>query len=322
MNDELLVRYLLGEITPEEQATVNEWIGENDANRRYFEQFQLIWDKSRLLAATSTVNENAAWLRFQQRINNNTGPVESTPVIPIRRNYSWMRAAAILVLVVSVLGLYFLWNQKPAELLVMATAEQVLADTLPDGSVVTLNHHSSLTYPEKFKGRERLVDLKGEGFFNVKADKSKPFIVHVNDITVSVVGTSFNIKNSGGKTEIIVETGIVRVTKAGKTTELKAGDKLFVNNADSVLSKEKTPDKLYNYYRSKEFVCNNTPLWKLVEVLNEAYDANIIIESKDVRSLPLTTTFDNESLDNILEIISKTFDGIIIEKKENKIIIK
>jgi ferric-dicitrate binding protein FerR (iron transport regulator) len=322
MNDELLVKYLLGEITPEEQVTVKDWISANDTNRRYFEQFQLIWDKSRVLAATSTVNENAAWLRFQQRINNSTTTTEEAPVIPIRKKYNWMRAAAILVLVVSVLGLYFLWNQKPAELLVIATRDHVLADTLPDGSVVTLNRNSSLTYPEKFKGRERLVDLKGEGFFNVKADKSKPFIVHINDITVSVVGTSFNIKNTEGKTEIIVETGIVRVSKAGRTTELKAGDKLFLNQADSVLSKEKTPDKLYNYYRSKEFVCNNTPLWKLVDVLNEAYDANIVIESKDVRSLLLTTTFDNESLDNILDILSKTFEGIVIEKKENKIIIK
>lgn len=322
MNDELLVKYLLGEITPEEQAAVKEWIDENDSNRRYFEQFQLIWDKSRLFAATSTVNENAAWLRFQQRISNSTTIAEEAPVIPIRKKYNWMRAAAILILVVSVLGLYFLWNQKPAELLVIATRQQVLADTLPDGSVVTLNRNSSLTYPETFKGSERPVNLKGEGFFNVKADKRKPFIVHINDITVSVVGTSFNIKNTDGKTEVIVETGIVRVSKGGRTTELKAGDKLIVEGKDSVLSKEKTPDKLYNYYRSKEFVCNNTPLWKLVDVLNEAYDANIVIESKDIKSLPLTTTFDNESLDNILDILSKTFEGIVIEKKENKIIIK
>jgi ferric-dicitrate binding protein FerR (iron transport regulator) len=87
----------------------------------------------------------------------------------------------------------------------------------------------------------------------------------VNEVLVTVVGTSFNIKSENGNTEIVVETGIVRVTRSGKTVELIAGEKIIMSANGSNATKEKVSDKLYNYYRSKEFVCDDTPLWKLVQ---------------------------------------------------------
>ena len=151
------------------------------------------------------------------------------------------------------------------------------------------------------------MTLKGEAFFNIAPDKKKPFTIHVNDVDVTVVGTSFNIKSKNGKTEVVVETGIVRVTKAGETIELRAGEKTKMADADNAMEKEKVTDKLYNYYRTKEFVCDNTPLWKLVEVLNDAYNAHIVIGREELRDIPITSPFYNESLDRVLEVISLTF---------------
>ena len=88
-----------------------------------------------------------------------------------------------------------------------------------------------------------------------------------------------------------------------------------------MFTKERTTDKLYNYFRSKEFVCENTPLWKVVAVLSEAYNMPITIEREELRSALPTTTFDNESLDKILEVIGQTF-GATIVKKDTQVIIK
>ena len=114
----------------------------------------------------------------------------------------------------------------------------------------------------------------------MSTDKRRPFIITVNDVTVKVVGTSFNIKSFEGKTEVIVETGIVEVEKKNLKVMLQSNEKVTVPNSDSTFTKENSTDKLYTYFRSKEFVCDATPLWKVVEVLNEAYDAQIIIEKK------------------------------------------
>lgn len=206
--------------------------------------------------------------------------------------------------------------------LALQTQTGTRIDTLPDGSVITLNKFSELKYPEKFVGNSRNISLEqGEAFFDVAKNRNKPFIIQVKDITVKVVGTSFNIKISDKNTEVIVETGIVQVSKNGKTVDLLPSEKVTVSSSNSSLIKENSTDHLYNYYRSKEFEANETPLKRVIEVLNEAYGAHIILEREELGELTLTTTFKNESLDDILDVISKTFN-LKVEKKNKTIIIK
>jgi ferric-dicitrate binding protein FerR (iron transport regulator) len=321
MNDDLLVKYLLQEASAEERRLVEAWIAASTANQRYFEHFKLIWDKSRELAVTSTVDENQAWHRFQQRVIE--GPPSQGIVRSLNRGFSQWRVAAMLVgTAVIVAMIYFLaGNGLAGTPVTLAATDRSQADTLPDGSVITLNKYSSLTYAGKFNKDDRNVELQGEAFFHVTPNKNKPFIIHVNGITVKVVGTSFNIKTTGTKTEVIVETGIVQVSNSRHTVELTPQEKLSVIEPEAALTKERVTDNLYNYYRSREFVCDHTPLWKLVQVLNEAYNANIVIEGKDIRNLPLTATYHNESLDSILNLVSQTLD-ITVTRSNSQIILK
>jgi len=91
--------------------------------------------------------------------------------------------------------------------------------------------------------------------------------------------------------------------------------------AGAVAEKEKVSDKLHNYYRTKEFVCDDTPLWKLVQVLNEAYKTNIVFGKEELKDLRMNTTFYNESLDQVLEVIHLTFN-ITVRKENGKIILE
>ena len=271
-----------------------------------------IWDDSRQFAATSTVNEDQAWQKFQKKIHKT----------PIRRsNWSWARIAASFIIVAGIGFLAYLLLNDPVEQVAVVAQQEVLIDTIPDGSVVTLNKSSSLSYPSKFNKGSRNVVLKGEAFFNVVADKEKPFIITVNDVQVTVVGTSFNIKSSNGLTEVVVEAGTVRVSRAQTTIELTANEKLTVNASDSVLRKEKVEDQLYKYYRTKEFVCDETPLWKLVQVINEAYNSKVVIGNPVIRDMSITTTFHNESLEQVLNVISITFN-IKVSKEGDSFILQ
>lgn len=320
MNDELLVKYLLAEATPAERTAVDHWINASPENKRYFNHFQLIWETSKQLVIPSTVNADDAWKRFQQR----TEQASKKPAVVKRMNssFTWVRAASIAILIIGVAALsYFLSDRSSSTPVIVAASADPVTDTLPDGSFVTLNKNSSILYLRKFKGSTRNVELKGEAFFAISPDKEKPFVISVNDITVTVVGTSFNVKSMAGKTQVVVETGIVRVTKNNKTIELRPNEKLVTKQADSVMTKEKVTDKLHQYYRSKQFVCDKTPLWKLVEVLNEVYNSNIVISRNELRTLPLTTTFYNESLEKILSIIAETFE-ITVERTGNQILLK
>ncbi len=318
INDDLLVKYLLGETSEEEIKNIDQWLAENEDNRIYFEQFKKIWTESRKLGKETDVDEEAAWLRFRSRLNE---PV-TTAVVLKNNSFGWLRIAALFLIIAGAALLYYVLkdDQKTNNITAQA-GNRVLKDTLPDGSVITLNKNASLVYPEKFKGDTRSVSLSGEAFFEISPNKEKPFLISVNEVIVKVVGTSFNIRSSQGATEVIVETGIVQVIRDHKTVELRPGQKLLVNSKDTSLNIEKAEDHLYNYYRSREFVCDQTALWKLVEVLNEAYGVQIVIEKDSLKNLPLTATFSNESLDTILSIISQTF-SITVERSGNKIILK
>jgi transmembrane sensor len=319
MNDELLIKYLLRETSQEEDLLVQKWINASLDNQRHISQFQKIWDTSKGLESKSSIDENEAWLRFKERASQ--PKTKEAVVRTIPKHFAWLRIAAVLLIAAAGAWSVYSYLLK-TDYTTLAANDSVRIDTLPDGSEVTLNKNAVLLFQDNFEGNKRNVKLeKGEAFFKVEPDKAKPFEIEVDKVTITVVGTSFNVKHVHARTEVIVETGIVRVSKGKETVELHRGEKVNIKGDRGKLLKEANKDQLYNYYRSKEFIADDTPLWRVVEVLNEAYQANILIQNPQLRNLKLTTSFQDQSLDHILDIISKTFD-IKVEKAPDRIILK
>lgn len=321
--DDLLVKHITGEATTAEVQEVEKWLADDEANQHYFEHFKLIWEESVQLANTAQVDEQAAWERFQNRVHTGSFPTTKAKVWSM--NAPLLRAAAIAGLIIGLAALtYVLFQNKPGKVLAMSnirTTGLVKSDSLPDGSTVILNKNSQVSFPEKFDNDKRVLQLSGEAFFKVKPNKKQPFEVHTNNVTITVVGTSFNVRSRGDTTEIIVETGLVEVATEKQTILLQPGQKAIAGIGDAILQKQVNTDQLYTYYRSRKFVCENTPLWKLVDKLNEAYDVQIIFGNPALRNLPYTTTFDNEPLDKILSVLSTTFN-ISVVKEKGKIILR
>lgn len=312
----LLAKYFANEANPEEEQQVYAWIAAGEDNLRYFEAYMQVWDKSRTMPQLD-IDENKAWHRFRAYTVNQ--PVAD--IRQIHRPAQWFTIAAACIVILAAAWLTFTLLTKEKEISVtLPVAAIVQTDTLPDRSVVTLNKNAELSYTDMPKQRQRAVTLKGEAFFEVTPDKEKPFVITAGQSTIRVVGTSFNIKTDDRYTEVIVRTGIVQVTTEEESITLKAGEKITVV-PDAGLQKEQQQDALYNYYVSKIFICDNTPLWKLVEKLNEAYGVNIVIADKDLSNLPLTVTFSEESLDTILDILRQTL-MINIAKEGDSTIIK
>ena len=317
--DELLVKYLLGEADAQEHLTLNKWREALPENEQYYQHFELIWQESKAINAPGNIDENEAWSRLKQRIDQSAQPQLNEPK---RINLNWkglMRIAAVLVLMLG--GGYFIYNQQNNKMLVVESELAVRIETLPDGSVVTLNKNASISYPKKFSGNTRSVVLNGEAFFNITPNKEKPFIIEANGVDIKVVGTSFNVKSGIAKTEVIVETGIVEVSKNNNVVRLSPKEKAVVSASSEKPTKGNAHDMLYNYYRSNEFECINIPLWRVVEVLNEAYASQIVIANPDIKDLRFRTNLINQNLDDNLAIIAETLD-ISIEKRGNEILLK
>ena len=319
ITDDLLVKYMLGEALPAEVSAVQEWMHATEENDRYYSQLKQVWEQSLELAPVIQIDEKEAWQRFKKRIEDKPAQ-NNAGVVPIRSNFIKRMMAAAAIIILAVAG--WLLLGKPAEqpaiaMLEKKTTLQTAVDTLPDGSVITLNKNTQLSYPEKFSGKTRNVKLKGEAFFSVKPDKAKPFIIHANDVTITVVGTSFNVKNYDSSTQVIVESGIVRISYHNKIIELVKGEQVMIKNNEPDFEKQKTRDSLYNYYRSNAIICNATPLPDVAATLNEAYNVNITLEDASLRQLQLSTTFKDEDIDTIISIIQQTFDLRVVKDGSN-----
>jgi transmembrane sensor len=320
MTDDLLVKCMLGEASEKELTLLNRWVFSSKDNARYYDDFRLIWERSKELANQSTVDEHEAWERFRARVD------DSTPVVALPANQwrSWVRMAASFFIFAGVgWAIYFVTkNSGSSELKTVSAGAVPLTDTLPDGSQVTLNKRSSISYATSFDDADsRRITLTGEAFFNVVPNKKKPFVVTVNNVTVTVLGTSFNVKSHANRTEVIVETGVVKVARKEKTVRLTRHEKVVVLQGQNDFVRQSSTDEFYKYYRTGNFVCRDMPLSELVGKLNEIYDANIVIENDRIKNLKINTTFEQKSLSKDLHVIGTTFD-IGIERHGDSIVLK
>jgi ferric-dicitrate binding protein FerR (iron transport regulator) len=325
ISDDVLVKHLLGEATPAEQREVELWVAAGNENRRYYDHFKLIWEQSKQLELKSNTDTEEAWGRFMQRVETEEELTKATTkrTIPLWSPFSLVRIAAMLVLMVGAGWLIYTVADGGNDQMTVASADGVLKHTLPDGSVVTLNKNSTLAYSAAFNGSSRNVALKGEAFFDVAPDKSKPFIIDAGNSTVTVVGTSFNVKSRKDITEVIVESGVVEVAKKQQMVRLTPGQSATVSPVSDAPIAVHTEDALYDYYRTHEFKCDGVPLYKLVATLNEAYDVQIVIADTKLANLQKGGILRMDDLNTVLDIIEATFkDQLYIEKNGKKIVLR
>lgn len=299
--DELLMKFLLKESTEEENIEVKEWLNASDSNREHFTQLETIWQLSKTLHNESTVDEDLAWTKFKAKTEA-LKPKEAI-IKPLKAKFGWLKIAAVLVIAIGAWTVYNL--SRPGYYTMLSTTNKIATEKLPDGSTLTLNRYSKISYAGDFKNNRDLKLDSGDVFFDVAKDKSHPFTISINDVSVMVVGTSFNIKHLKGETEIVVESGIVKVGFGKEEIKLYKGERITINGKTLKLAKEQSADQLYQYYRTNLFVANNMPISKLVNTMNEAYVVNITLDDK-AKDLRITTVMKMESLEKNLNIICTT----------------
>ncbi|NII80972.1 MULTISPECIES: FecR family protein [unclassified Pedobacter] len=303
MTDELLIKVLLKESTIEENEKVEKWLNAAEANKKHFLQLETIWNVSNTLKNENKRDEEQAWASFKTRRADLKPGGDN--IKPLNLGKIWLRIAAVLFIAVGGWVAYSLYSS--GNYTELAATNQVRTETLPDGSALTLNKNSKISYAANFKNNRKLKLEQGDVFFDVAKDKIHPFVIDIEKISVEVVGTSFNIKHIKKDTEINVETGIVKVRLANNEIKLYKGEKIHIDGNTSKLVKEQSTDQLYNYYRSNLFQANNIALSKLVITLNEAYGSNITLDEK-IKGLTINTTLKMGSINQNLEIICQTFN--------------
>lgn len=153
---------------------------------------------------------------------------------------------------------------------------------LADGSKVWLNASSSIRFPASFVTNERSVEISGEAYFEIAKDKSKPFRVKVNDMTVEVLGTHFDINSYGDEATInttLIE-GSVKVSKGNKTLLLAPGHQSQLQpNGNLNLVKNVNLDEVIAW-KEGNFHFESADISSILRQFARWYDVEIVIEGK------------------------------------------
>jgi transmembrane sensor len=314
--DGLLGRYLSAETSAAENSEVLAWINASAENKNYFEGLKTIWENSSS-ENDLKVDTNAAWKKMQTRMNVNEPPARS-----FRPLYMRIAAGVAVFLLIGSLFYVTMKDGKQQPLKEFAATTISKSATLPDGSSITLNRNSSLTYPEHFEGKTREVNLKGEVFFDISHDVTHPFIIHTGSLDILVVGTSFDVNAFPERdtVRVSVQTGKVKCYTGKDTVTLVPGEIAVYTKSTGTLRKGIEGDPNTSSYRNRIFKFRQTPLNDVVRMLNNAYGSNIVITSDAIRNCGVDGDYKNEKLDIILLTIEDALK-ISMKKSEGKILL-
>ena len=316
MDDELLIAYFKGEVSDEEAQQITEWIEAKIEHQRYYQQLCRLFEVS-------------YWIEDIPEQRDMAFP-KKTKALPWKHYViSFMKVAAIFVLGFA-LHFFLNWQKTTHHELqhqIHVPTGQHVEIMLADGSKVWLNSGSTLTFPSKFNGKKRMVELDGEGFFEVKSDKEHPFIVSTSKYQVKAVGTSFNIYDyqDSPQFEAALLNGKVEVTTNAK----KSSVVILTPNQRAALCqgvlKVKPIENANNYLWRKGILYFNEPLLEVFDKLQEYYDIEFQIRNSSLtRKSPYCTGKfrAKDGLEHIIRVLKETnhFD-YQIDYESKKIII-
>jgi ferric-dicitrate binding protein FerR (iron transport regulator) len=180
---------------------------------------------------------------------------------------------------------------------------------LDDGSQVWVNSKSALHYPERFSRDQRVVSLEGEAFFQVTKNPEKPFIVQTGQISVRVLGTSFNVKsfNDDDQTVITLTTGKVQVLGAnGHTEEMIPGDQLVYHKSNGQFHKQRVDVAASSAWRDNVLQFTSAPLPEVSRALERWYGVHIRIAGPELKDTRITFRQRDQGLKEILDMLGFT----------------
>ncbi|WPU95285.1 FecR family protein [Mucilaginibacter sabulilitoris] len=299
----LIDLYLKDQLSMEEKFKVEEWL-------------RHITDESAFGNLTET-EKDASQSKTYADLMNRIGPVGSPKrTSVIIRMRLWLKVASCFVL----LGIaVFAFSNQLKDIFniqrytsVANSAGHITKSILSDGTIVWLKGNSKLSYPVKFQGNLRNVDLEGEALFEVAKDAAHPFIIHCGVLTTRVLGTSFNIKRTSNKIEVNVLTGRVFLSSANAAAvTLRPHQKGTFSEVKKTIIQETHPVvEVASLTRGTEYdmFFNDATIGEVLHRIGKKFEVKINYKALRPNNTRITADFTDQSLVNTMNMMCEALN--------------
>lgn len=312
---DLIRRYQSGTCTEQEKELIEKWLESRNESKQASKLSTQ--ERNEMLSDIS----NSLFVKIEYGVGKGR---------QVKMFTGWKVAAAIALLAVSS---YFVWQYvntgsftKIEMLQASSTGDEVKKTMLPDGSIIWLKGNSTLSYPEKFTGNKRNVVLTGEALFEVAKDPSHPFNISCGNMKATVLGTSFNIKETTANIEVLVLTGRVSLssTNANQSIIVMPNEKVLFDNANEQLAKVKTVEtEPVEIVRKTEYsmAFNATRMDDVIRRIEGKFNVSVSMEDKRLGNCMITVNLTDQSLERTMEMVSQIL-GFKYEIRKDRITIR
>lgn len=321
----LIVKHFTGETTVAEEKNLEAWRLLSKENEETFQQIRKTFELtgshySPAAYSQLDVDVSKEWDLFNENLNQKRKTISFTPE---RSSNTWLRIAAVVLLAIAV-GFVVNYFINQSSDLVYQTAQNTENIILPDGSTVSLNRNSILSYGKNFSEENREVSLTGEAFFEVIPDANHAFKIITDQAEIIVLGTSFNVQSykDSKDVEVIVETGVVKLDPISidEAVELRAGEKGVFRKKEKTLTSGLNENVNYQAWKTRRIIFEASDLNAVAKAINTTYGVEVIIMPNVSSACRVTATFENQSLEAVLNVLKSTLD-LTYKIEGNKIVI-
>lgn len=310
----LIQKELDGVISAEERLLLERWLSEDLENRKLYDEVSMISSDLIVLEQYKNVDTNSQWERFKQQLDEKTIDKEELKPAPIKMIWKpWMKLVAVAVLLLIGFASYLnfdRWMGYEVRLYGAAAEERII---LPDSSVMILYAGAEAVFNKRTFDQQRCVELKkGKAFFDVKHEPKSPFVVDLANNYVRDIGTAFEINLLAEDVEVLVKEGVVALSggkgPGAKELILQQNEKGFFKRETAALSKIDFGPLDNDHKVAQKLSYSNERLDNICLDLEKRFQSHIVVVGEDLKARKLSMYFDGQSLNEIVQILSKTLN--------------
>jgi ferric-dicitrate binding protein FerR (iron transport regulator) len=355
-----LIAYFSGALSPEKKRQVEDWLSDSPDDQLVDECIRIALEDKTVVDPDNTADPiNAAvpertlqsYARFLEMTEGHRPGTEDQLLktndlrhhVPsgASERTRWQRSlfykygmAAAAILIFLVIGVEWyrhllpVQEQRslsalPEQKVYHAAKAAITRITLGDGSEVRLFPGSVLTLNDDFNIRDRIVDLKGRGFFEVAHNAALPFYVRSGPVTTRVLGTAFDVNtDQKNDTRIVVKEGKVQVTGTDSVlSDLTPGQGISVNKVSGRWSVQQVDADEYCNWTKGELGFRQAPLREILPTLELWFNVSFKVQRPDILDKKLTFFIRRQNAQEAMEVLSAT-GGFHYRLQSDTIIIK
>lgn len=321
INTEHIIAYFEGRLSIEEKNAFESLQQTSPDFKKEVDDIRFIWETTAELKLHKQINTEQNWKKVSKQI---IADKYRKKILHFIRTSAAVLLVPVLIATYSLFNTLKEWNNIPVEQVEQTTAYGLISKvTLPDGSEVWLNSGSSISYPKRFVKNKRNVQLTGEAYFKVTADKSNRFdVLTLNGLQVSAYGTEFNVKayEDEEKIETTLAKGHVEVSEIGQPTSktLRPGEQVVFYKNTNRMEVEKVNLAVETSWKDGKMIFRRANMNEITQRLARHFNVDIQLEGEELYDYKYSATFTTETLNEILLLLEKTapIKCTVIEPKQ------